>query len=154
MTRDPGVDLFSGDFAMCICKLASFKRFLLSWMLTFCFFFPKVLPNSKVFCLFCLLVFCSVALHSTTVLNSPIVKSKLFLVAPVGLTTLRLSQSRQAGKPHLGLGLRAFGSDDMPLPWYCTLPETVPLILRPDPRTYHPAIPVLQRRSSRDARAM
>lgn len=110
------------------------------------FSFPKVLPKSKVLCLFCL--FTCFLLNCA--LNSPVVKSKLFLVAPVGFTTLGWTQSTQAGRPHLGPWAQSSGSDDMPLPWSCTLRETVPLILRLDPRTHRPASPVLQGRHSRD----
>lgn len=56
-------------------------------------------------CLFtCFLLNCA--------LNSPVVKSKLFLVAPVGFTTLGWTQSRQAGRPHLGPWAQSSGSDD------------------------------------------
>jgi hypothetical protein len=77
-----------------------FERFLSS------FVFPKVLPKRKVLCLFVyFFFFLNCALCSApAVLNSPVV----FLVAPVGLATLRWSQSRQAGRPHLGPGTQSF----------------------------------------------
>lgn len=43
---------------------------------------------------------------------------------------------------------RGSSSAHMPLPWYCTLPETVPLVLRPAIGTYHSPTPLLQPRTS------
>lgn len=45
---------------------------------------------------------------------------------------------------------QSFSPAHRPLPWYCTLPETVPLVLRPAIGTYDSPTPLLKQRTSRD----
>lgn len=124
-------------------------------MSAFCFLFPKFYQKARVlfvglFCLLaCFLLDCTLySAHAG--LNSTIVKSKLFLVAPWG------SQCSDGDSP-CGLGKHwgPLGSEFLVLtPHLC--PGTALFLkpclwfLRPDPRTCHPAGPVLQRRSYRD----
>lgn len=103
-------------------------------MLAFCFPSPKFYQKTRILflCLFCLLAcfLLNSTLHPAhAVLNSTIAQSKLFLVASDGGSPCGLGGHTD------DLGLRVSGSNPMPLPWHCTLPETVPLILRPGPRT-------------------
>lgn len=100
MTRDTSVDLICW-FCNVYMQISFFRD---SRMLAFCFPSPKFYQKAR----FCVCFVCLPVFLLNCALNSPVVKSKLFLVAPVGFTTLGWTQSRQAGRPHLGPWAQSF----------------------------------------------